>query len=106
MIAGFWTFPLKPDSHENFQQYFKQKVYGLVARAPGFKRLGYYYDSNTNQVITVLEWESEEDAANARNDPNFPAVMVGLAAYLTGAPNRVVYEMVQDAWTPAPILAG
>lgn len=100
MIAGFWTFSLKPDTFDSFREYFNQNVSTLLTGAPGFKRLGFYYDTDSNQVITVLEWESEEDAANVRANPDFQPVMMALGNYLSAAPIRVVYQMPQENLIP------
>lgn len=106
MIAGFWTFSLKPGAFDSFREFFNRNVHDMVTGATGFKRLASYYDPNSNQVITVLEWESEEDAANVRANPDFQPVMNTLGGFLIAPPTRAVYQMTQEAWTPLGVRAG
>ena len=105
MIAGLWTYSLKPGAYDDFKNYFNQQVYGLLTGAHGFKRLSYYYDSAANQVVQIIEWDTEEDAANARANPEFPQIMGGLGNYLTAPPVRMAYQVVQGAWTTITVPA-
>src|SRR5689334_15501235 len=97
MIMSVWTGEVKPGQFESAIQVFTETIIPLVTKmAPGFRKGYLLKDPTSNQAVSLFVWDSEEDAANMRNNPEFVQAFQKLVQFYTEPPTRKGYEITHE----------
>ena len=96
MIMSVWTGEIKPGQFEAAIQAFNEGILPLTKTAKGFQKGYLMRDSTSNQVLSAFIWDSEEDAARLRNNPEFLQGFQKFVQFYTEPPARKGYEVAEE----------